>query len=115
MVYEVYHETHRFSHLSIHTSITHYKGLVINYGEGGGGATKWENSGSETFCAPPPTPPHPQAGLNFLLPHRWVFIGKPAGGGVRGLEMGAGGGGGERGRGGSHGTCGRRLCLDSHT
>ena len=32
-----------------------YKGLVINYGEGGGGggATKWENHGSETFCAPP--------------------------------------------------------------
>ena len=31
------------------------KGLVINYGEaGGGGATKWENRGSETFCAPPP-------------------------------------------------------------
>ena len=29
------------------------KGLVINYGEGGG-ATKWENCGSETFCAPPP-------------------------------------------------------------
>ena len=29
-----------------------YKGLVINYGEGG--ATKWENRGSETFCAPPP-------------------------------------------------------------
>ena len=26
------------------------KGLVINYGEGG--ATKWENRGSETFCAP---------------------------------------------------------------
>ena len=28
------------------------KGLVINYGEGGG-ATKWENRRSETFCAPP--------------------------------------------------------------
>ena len=28
------------------------KGLVINYREGG--ATKWENRGSETFCAPPP-------------------------------------------------------------
>ena len=28
------------------------KGLVIDYGEGG--ATKWENSGCETFCAPPP-------------------------------------------------------------
>ena len=28
------------------------KGLVINHGEGGG-ATKWENRGSETFCAPP--------------------------------------------------------------
>ena len=28
-----------------------YKGLVINYGEGG--ATKWENRGSETFYAPP--------------------------------------------------------------
>ena len=28
-----------------------HKGLVINYGEGG--ATKWENRGSETFCAPP--------------------------------------------------------------
>ena len=27
------------------------RGLVINYGEGG--ATKWENRGSETFCAPP--------------------------------------------------------------
>ena len=25
------------------------KGLVINYGDGGG-ATKWENRGSETFC-----------------------------------------------------------------
>ena len=32
-----------------HIKIT--KGLVINYGEGG--ATKWENRGSETFCAPP--------------------------------------------------------------
>ena len=31
------------------------KGLVINYGEGGGGgvATKWENHGSKTCCAPP--------------------------------------------------------------
>ena len=29
-----------------------YKGLVINYGEGGG-ATKWLNRGPETFCAPP--------------------------------------------------------------
>ena len=29
------------------------KGLVINYGEVGGGATKWGNRGSETFCAPP--------------------------------------------------------------
>ena len=28
-----------------------FKGLVINYGEGG--ATKWQNRGSETFCAPP--------------------------------------------------------------
>ena len=28
------------------------KGLVINYGEGGG-ATKWENRGCETFRAPP--------------------------------------------------------------
>ena len=28
------------------------KGLVINYGEGG--TTKWENCGSESFCAPPP-------------------------------------------------------------
>ena len=27
------------------------KGLVINYGERG--ATKWENRGSETLCAPP--------------------------------------------------------------
>ena len=27
------------------------KGLVINYGEGG--ATKWENRGSETFLPPP--------------------------------------------------------------
>ena len=26
------------------------KGLVINYGEGG--ATKWENRGSKTFCTP---------------------------------------------------------------
>ena len=26
------------------------KGLVINYGEGG--ATKWENRGSVTFCVP---------------------------------------------------------------
>ena len=26
------------------------KGLVINYFEGGGGATKWENCGSVTFC-----------------------------------------------------------------
>ena len=33
-------------------SSTGTKGLVINYGEGG--ATKWENRGSETFCAPPP-------------------------------------------------------------
>ena len=30
---------------------TTFKGLVINYGEGG--ATKWENRGSETFCATP--------------------------------------------------------------
>ena len=29
----------------------YFKGLVINYGEGG--ATKWENRGSKTFCAPP--------------------------------------------------------------
>ena len=28
------------------------KGLMINYGEGG--ATKWENRRSETFCTPPP-------------------------------------------------------------
>ena len=28
------------------------KGLTINYGEVR--ATKWENRGSETFCAPPP-------------------------------------------------------------
>ena len=28
------------------------KGLVINYREGG--ASKWENRGSKTFCAPPP-------------------------------------------------------------
>ena len=28
-----------------------FKELVINYGEG---ATKWENRGSETCCAPPP-------------------------------------------------------------
>ena len=30
------------------------KGLVINYvdREVGGGATKWENRGSKTFCAP---------------------------------------------------------------
>ena len=34
--------------------IKHGKGLVINYGEGGGGgATKWENRRSETCCAPP--------------------------------------------------------------
>ena len=31
--------------------MVHCKGLVINYGEGG--ATKWENRRSETFCAPP--------------------------------------------------------------
>ena len=33
------------------------KGLVINYEEcvcGGGGATKWEKRGFETFRAPPP-------------------------------------------------------------
>ena len=30
------------------------KGLVINYGEGGG-ATKWEHSRSETFATPPPS------------------------------------------------------------
>ena len=42
---------------------------------------------------------------------RWVFIGKPAGGGVRGLGVGGGEG---WAAGGSRGTCGRRLCLDSH-
>ena len=30
------------------------KGLVINYGEGGG-ATKWGNRWFETFCTPPPS------------------------------------------------------------
>ena len=34
-----------------HGRLGQAKGLVINYGEGG--ATKWENRGSETFCAPP--------------------------------------------------------------
>ena len=29
------------------------KGLVINYGEGGGGSTKWANRGSETLVLPP--------------------------------------------------------------
>ena len=38
------------------------KGLVINYGEGG--ATKWENRGSETFCAPPS-----RQGKTFHAPH----------------------------------------------
>ena len=60
------------------------KGLVINYGEGG--ATKWENRGSETFCATPSrqgktfrTPPLKewklyapplQYGYNFKLPRK---------------------------------------------
>ena len=39
------------------------KGLVINYGEGGG-ATKWENRGSKTFCAPPPS----RQGKTFCAP-----------------------------------------------
>ena len=30
-----------------------FKGPVINHGEGGGGATKWENRGSVTFCVLP--------------------------------------------------------------
>ena len=38
------------------------KGLVINYGEGG--ATKWENCGSETFCPPPP----PQDRVKLFAP-----------------------------------------------
>ena len=38
------------------------KGLVINYGEGG--ATKWENRGSETFCGPPP----PQDSVKLFAP-----------------------------------------------
>ena len=61
----------------------HNKGLVINYGEGG--ATKWENRGFETCCAPPQdrvklfTPPLLKSGnfsrpptiwLNFKLPHK---------------------------------------------
>ena len=49
--------------------------MVINYGEGGG-ATKWEDRGSETFCAPPPPPrdtvklfaPPLLNGGNFLCP-----------------------------------------------
>ena len=41
-----------------------YNGLVINYEEGGGGgATKWENHGSETFCAP-----HPQDRVKLVMP-----------------------------------------------
>ena len=54
-------------------SITCYKGLVINYGEGGG-ATKWENRGSETFCTPPSRQGKPFCApllksQNFLRPH----------------------------------------------
>ena len=46
----------------------YYKGLVINYWEGGGGAaTEWENRGSETFCAPFKT------GLNFVRPPPPLF------------------------------------------
>ena len=41
---------------------TRGKGLVINYGEGG--ATKWENRGCETFCAPPP----PQDRVKLIAP-----------------------------------------------
>ena len=64
-------------------SVAH-KGLVINYGEGG--ATKWENRGSETFCATPSrqgktlrAPPFKewklyapplQYGYNFKLPRK---------------------------------------------
>ena len=33
--------------------ILRYKGLVINYGEEGGGSTKWENRGYDNFCTPP--------------------------------------------------------------
>ena len=60
------------------------KGLVINYGEGG--ATKWENRGSETFCATPSRQgktfrapplkewklyaPPLQYGYNFKLPRK---------------------------------------------
>ena len=39
----------------------------INYGEGGGGATKWEYCGSETFCAAPPPPP-PQVRVKLVTP-----------------------------------------------
>ena len=35
---------------SVVSNVELAKGLVINYGERG--ATKWENSGSETFCTP---------------------------------------------------------------
>ena len=47
--------------LSRPRSISLGKGLVINYREGGG-AKKWENHWSETFCAP-----H-QDRVNFLRP-----------------------------------------------
>ena len=58
------------------------KGLFINYGEGGG-ATKWENRGSETFCAPPPSrqgktfraPPPLLKNGNFThTPYKWLKL-----------------------------------------
>ena len=53
------------------------KGLVINYGEGE--ATKWENHGSETFCAPPQdreklfAPPLLKSG-NFSCPPPTIWL-----------------------------------------
>ena len=47
--------------MSTFTVQQYFKGLVINYREG---ATKWENCGSETFCATPP----PQDRVKLFAP-----------------------------------------------
>ena len=51
------------------------KGLVINYWKRGGGATKWENCGSETVCAPFPS----KQGKTFCAPpfKEWKLFAPP--------------------------------------
>ena len=52
MHFSTFYYSHVISNvIYIYNMTRNCKGLVINYGEGG--ATKWENRGSETFCAPP--------------------------------------------------------------